>query len=267
MTQTSAPEPQQEEVEQNLQLEEDQFGVAFRRQYPSIWWATLVGPFVLAAVLLGAAFLLRGPGFVWRLVTTAVLTFFFFGRFVILGGSSGDVATIHKFFTSGELFWLVVTMDLMTASLLVFHSSFLFRLPWIGARLLEVVEDGRFILRSNPWMKRVTFFGLVGFVMFPLAATGAVGGSIFGRLLGMSRLATFIGVMTGSLLGCAPMYFGANALRRVVHRDDPLLTIAGIAVVVAVVLLLNYRYRKYKAQHIAARRIPPPAANRQQLGA
>ncbi len=254
MTKTSARTTRKDDVPRDLQSEEDQFGLDFRRQYPAIWWLTLVGPFALAAVLLGAGYLARGPGFVGHLITTAVLTFFFFGRFAILGGA--DVAAVPNHLTSGELFWMVVTMDLMTASLLVFHSSFLFRLPLIGDKLLEVAEDGRTVLASNPWMKRVTFFGLVAFVMFPLAATGAVGGSIFGRLLGMSRLATFIGVMTGSLLGGAPMYFAAAAIRQFIDPNDPLLTIVGAAVLVGVILLLNRRYRKYQARHGASRRHP-----------
>jgi hypothetical protein len=84
--------------------------------------------------------------------------------------------------------------------------------------------------------------------MFPLAATGSVGGSIFGRLLGMSRLGTFTGIAIGNVLGCALMYFGSEVITRHLDRDNPMLLIGGVAVVAAIIFILNHRYRQLKAQ-------------------
>ena len=151
---------------------------AFRREYPVIWWLTLVGPFVLTSAVVFLVWEFAGPRVVWRLISTAVATFLFFGKFVILGGSDGDLLDTASFFTAEQLFLLVLYMDVMTGCLLVFHLGFLIRLPMVGEKLNELVQDGNFILRSNRWMKRATFLGLVAFVMFPLAATGSVGGSI-----------------------------------------------------------------------------------------
>lgn len=124
-----------------------------------------------------------------------------------------------------------------------------------GGKLKALVEDGQFILHSHPWMKRATFLGLVAFVMFPLAATGSVGGSIFGRLLGMSRLGTFTAIMIGNSLGCALMYFGSELITRHLDRDNPMLLIGGIAVVAAIIFLLNQRYRQFKARQGACARV------------
>jgi hypothetical protein len=73
-------------------------------------------------------------------------------------------------------------MDVMTACVLSSDLGFLFSLPVAGWKLKALVDDGQFDLQSNRWMKRATFLALVAFVMFPLAATGSVSGSIFVRL-------------------------------------------------------------------------------------
>ena len=224
----------------------------FRRNYPLVWFLTLVGPFALTGGVLFVMYELAGLNAVWQLVSTALATFFFFGKFVILGGSEGDLLEVREFYTAEQLVVLVLYMDVMTASVLAFHLGFLFRLPVIGGKLKALVDDGQFILQSNRWMKRATFLGLLAFVMFPLAATGSVGGSIFGRLLGMSRLGTFMGIALGNALGCALMYFGSEVITRYVGRDSPWLLVGGITVIVAILLMLNHRYRQLKTRQTTA---------------
>jgi uncharacterized membrane protein len=222
---------------------------SFRRKFPVLWLLTLVGPFLLTGASLFLVWEFSGSRVVWRLISTAVATFVFFGKFVILGGGKGELTNNVNFFTSEQLFVIVLYMDIMTALLLIFHLGFLFRLPIVGRKLHALVQDGNFILKTNPWMKRATFVGLVAFVLFPLAATGSVGGSIFGRLLGLSRTLTFAGIVVGSILGCGLMYFGSELITRYVGRDNPLLMVGGIVVIVAILFLINYRYRQLKKRH------------------
>jgi predicted tellurium resistance membrane protein TerC len=106
------------------------------------------------------------------------------------------------------------------------------------------------ILAAHPWMRRATFIGLVIFVAVPLAMTGSVGGSILGRLLGMSRVGTFAGVIIGNLLGSALMYFGSGVLRNILKQDDPLLLIGGIIVVGLIGYVLLRRYQQTMKQAI-----------------
>ncbi|MDF1615548.1 small multi-drug export protein [Desulfurivibrio dismutans] len=222
---------------------------SLRRDNPFLWYLTLLGPFLLTVAIIATLYLLHGWPYVRGLLLSALAVFFFFGRFVILGGNATDgLEDAARFFSPGELALLVFYMDAMVASLLAFHIGFLFRLPFFGDHLRLLVEDGRFILHAHPWMKRATFIGIVAFVTFPLAATGSVGGSIFGRLLGMTRAATFLGVITGSLVGCSVMYFGASLINHYLDRNNPWLTMGGILFVVAITLVLNFRYRHIKNQ-------------------
>ena len=245
MTRVSEPLTKQSRAEGWHLDAESTLETQFRQEYPTVWLLTLVAPFAATAGMLVLVWLFSGWNIVQRLVGTSLATFFFFGRFVILGGSGAGMEDV-RFFTAGQLALMVFWMDMMVASLLVFHLGFLFKLPWIGARFNALVEDGQFILAAHPWMKRATFVGIVAFVMVPLAATGSIGGSIFGRLLGLPRRATFLGIVLGSAMGCGLMYFGAGLINRYVNRDDPMLTVGGIVVIAAVIVLLQLRYKHTK---------------------
>ena len=215
---------------------EQEFCDAFRRDYPFFWLATLLVPPLTGVGICIFVGFSEGGVALQKLLLTAVAAFFFLGKFVILHSEPL------------KLFALVVYMDVMTGMLLVFHAGFLFRIPYLGSRLLSVARDSQQMLSGHPWIRRATFVGITLFVMFPLAATGAVGAAIFGRLLGMSRLSTFLAICLGSVLGCGLMFCGSVLIDKFVGRENPLLTLGGVAVIVALILLLNYRYRKMKAK-------------------
>ena len=220
----------------------------FRQEHPLLWSGTLIGPFVFSGTLLLGLFLYGGWDFASRLVTNTAFTVWLFGRFIILSGAEGGVSDFDGALSSLQLFLLVCYIDVMTALVLAFHIGFLFRLPWIGPRIAALVTDGHFILDAQPWMRRATFFGLIAFVGFPLAATGSVGGSIFGRLLGLSRPATFTGICIGSLIGNGLMYWFADILDSWMDKDSWVIRFGGIAVIVLIVILLERRYRRLRDQ-------------------
>jgi len=217
-----------------IAVAEKEFCDAFRRDYPFWWLTTLLVPLLSAIVLCLVVGFTGGVVQLHKVLLTAAATFFFFGKFVILGSSPL------------KLFALVVYMDVMTGMLLVFHAGFLFRIPYLGSRLLVVARDSQQLLAGHPWVRRATFVGITLFVMFPLAATGAVGAAIFGRLLGMSRVSTFLAICLGSIMGCGVMVYGSVLIDKYIGRENPMLTIGGLAVIISLIFLLNYRYRKMK---------------------
>jgi uncharacterized membrane protein len=222
---------------------DDGFEDSFRATHPWLWLATLIGPIVTTISLLAAVYLYDHDHF-RNLLAAALATFFFLGRFVILLGDASQGQS--QLFYAWELTAMVFYMDLVVAVLLSFHLSLVFRVPRLGARLRILEADGRFVLSENPWMRRATFLGVVAFVMFPLAATGSVGGSIFGRLLGMSRVQTLVGVATGSAIGCGVMYFGATFINQLFDGYPIAKYVGGGAFLLAFVWVLNKRYKHLK---------------------
>lgn len=233
-------------LQQQIRQSFEQFERSFRKRWPLVWLLTLVGPFVLSAAILAVIYLTAGQAVAWRVLGTATATFFFFGRFVILGGHEGQLHEVTGFLTSEQLFLMVTYMDLMVAVLVTFHLGFLFRLPLIGPKIADLVVDGQYILSQHRWMKRATLAGLVLFVTFPLAATGSIGGAVFGRLLGLSRVATLLGILAGSLLGNSIMYFGSDALNAWLDKRNPVVQYGGLVVIALVIVLLERRYRAMK---------------------
>lgn len=226
------------------------FEASFRKDYPILWRSTLLAPLVVSLALLAFFWLAFGPGYAFKVVNHAFLTFFVLGRFIVLAGMEGAAA--EKFSLSmspGELFGLVTYLDFMTALFVTFHMGILFRVPWLGPKLAMLVWDGKFFMESQPWVKRMAFAGLVGFVMFPTSTTGSIGGSIFGRLLGLSRWMTVTGVLLGSLLGNALMYAFSKQINKYV-ADNWTIRILGILFIIMVCVLFEMRYRAIKKKYL-----------------
>jgi hypothetical protein len=243
----------------------------FRKSHPWVWSLTLFGPIAFSVLVLGVIYLVAGWEFVLKVLTSLALTLFFFGRFIILAGSDGTLKDTDGALATEHLFTLVCYLDVMTALVLAFHIGFLFRLPFIGPRASALITDGHFILDAQPWMRRATFFGLIAFVAFPLAATGSVGGSIFGRLLGMTRIATFAGIVIGALLGNTMMYYFSDLIGLYLDKDNLYLKIGGVAVISLLILVLERRYQHLKAKYAASDVVPSPeqiilAAEAAQMG-
>lgn len=223
----------------------------FRIHYPLMWISTLLAPVVVTIALLVVLGIINGWEQPSKLVSHAFLTFCVFGRFIILFGTEGDAAEKYEILLSpGELFSLVTYMDFITALFVTFHMGVLFRVPYVGEKIAMLVWDGKFIMDSQPWIKRIAFLGLVVFVIFPTSTTGSIGGSIFGRLLGMSRWLTVGGVLLGSLLGNGLMYAFAKSINKYINPDNIWLKAVGVAIIVVAVILLEFRYRKVKQKYM-----------------
>lgn len=225
----------------------------FRAAHPWCWQLTLYSPVLVTAALLGLLLVETGEAFTSKVITSAVITAVVLGRFIILSGADGTFQDTDGALASEHLFALVCYLDVMTALVLAFHIGFLFRLPYVGPRIAALVTDGHFILDAQPWMRRATLMGLIAFVAFPLAATGSIGGSIFGRLLGLGRVSTFFGIVTGTLLGNSTMFLFSDWVGNYIDKDNVYLKYGGLLLVVVLVVVLERRYRKLKQKYARER--------------
>ncbi len=186
--------------------QEDRHDNVLRRR---LAFLSLVVPPALAIVLLALAAVFRGPAFAGTLVGQAVLIFTVLGKFAIL-----QSAVVSHGLNEWELASLVAYMDISVATVLVYNLPRLYRLKRIGPTLEDLAEHGLYMLERQRWLGRVTFVGVVAFVMFPLTGTGAIGGSIFGRLLGLSPRRTLVAIAMGALIGSFGMAAFADAVNR-----------------------------------------------------
>jgi hypothetical protein len=120
--------------------------------------------------------------------------------------------------------------------------------PWLGKRLKVAVLEGNALIREHRWMRNVTAGAVMAFVMLPISSTGSIGGSLLGRLLGLSRVTTLSVVLTGSILGGAIMYASAEMLEDYIDDSSLAVRYGGVAVVVFIFFVLTRRYRRSIAE-------------------
>lgn len=216
------------------------------KRHRLIWWLTLVGPVFVTIGILAVVYVVAGRETAATLATTALAGIFLFGRFIILAGHDPEVAAAAGGFSSGQLFLMVTYLDLIVAVILIFHAGFLFRLPWLGSRATALIDDGRFLIQSQPWIRRATFAGLVLFVAIPLAAMGSVGGTIFGRMLGVARGRIIAAIVCGSMLGNGVMWFGSDLVNRFVDKHHPVVRFGGVTIILALIVVIEFLYRRTK---------------------
>lgn len=232
----------------------------FHRDHFSLWIGTLIGPWIVTAVLGVVVYVVCGPEFTRSLLAAGAIAFIFAGRFIILMEGVGDWGHM---LTPEHMFWLVTYQDVMVALFMAFHVGFLFRLPKIGPKIAELIVDGELILSVQPWMRRLTFAGLVAFIAFPLAATGSVGGAIFGRLLGLSRWATFWGSVIGAVIGNGAMWYLSKKVNDYLPSDSWTVKWGGLLIIVGIIVFLERRYSAMKREFLKGRGaadVPPPTA-------
>ncbi len=234
--------------------DDEDFEEIYRHDHPIAWWLALVGPVVITAGILGLVYLFQGADVVYSYVAAAATAFFILGRFIILIGKdepNPDAAWFVKYLDAQNLFVMLTYLDTIVAMFVAFHMGIVFRIPWIGPRIRDIVSDGQFILRKQPWIRRTAFLGLVCFVIFPTSTTGSVGGSIFGRLLGMKRLRVVVAILLGSILGNGLMLLFSEQISRYVKNDSWTLRITGVAAMIIALFLFERKFRQIKNEHLA----------------
>lgn len=209
------------------------------KQHRLVAVATLTIPLWLSTAVLVAAFLWQGTALVRKLLAAA-FGVFLAGRIIILGG---DADSVSSRLSAAHLAFVALYLDTIWAVVLSCHAGFLFHVPWLGRRLKAAVCEGNDLLQRNRWMRRLTVAAVLLFVMLPVSSTGSIGGSLLGRLLGLSRLSTVTVVLIGSLLGGILMLLGAELLAPWVSGVSPAVRYGGLAAIVVLAYVLSRRYR------------------------
>jgi len=107
-------------------------------------------------------------------------------------------------------------VDIAVGVFLTWNFDLAKKIPFIGSGITRVQRKGEAMLGSLRWLERASFIGIVVFVMFPFQGSGAVGGTILGRAIGLSPnknlAAVTIGAVGGSFLLSASIVYGLGVL-------------------------------------------------------
>ena len=107
-------------------------------------------------------------------------------------------------------------VDIAVGVFLTWNFDLAKKIPFIGSGINRIQIKGKAMLKDLPWLERASFVGIVAFVMFPFQGSGAVGGTILGRAIGLSPnrnlSAVSIGAISGSLILSASVVYGLGVL-------------------------------------------------------
>lgn len=156
----------------------------------------------------------------------------------------------------GLPWWLVASsmafMDTVTALFMVWNFDLALKIPLLGGWIGNFMAGGQKFFWERPWLKRLSVFGLMLFVMFPLQGTGGIGGSIVGRMLGLRWYEVLGAIAAGAFIGCFLIALGAEVILSLFQADAfyGIIALLVVAIVGVISYLYHRRRKKRRRDHI-----------------
>lgn len=221
---------------------DDPFDVTWRER------SVVLGSVGLVLVTAYAFGVTYWPGPTSELLWLVPTSFFAAGKFLPMFAISGKVDLGP--YQLGLVIW---AMDTFTVLMVVYALEGLYWIKPLKRWLDKIQGNAALVLEAFPWIRKTALVGLVLFVLFPIAGTGALAGSFIGIFLGLHRTRLIAAVSAGGLIGGMLMAFLASNFASVLAnmqaaQKDPTVKYvvigAVVAMVVVVVWLLSRAYRK-----------------------
>jgi len=139
----------------------------------------------------------------------------------------------------------IAFVDIVLAIFLAWNFDLARRIPFIGGAIRRLQDKGEDILEEKPWVERLAFFGIVLFVIIPLQGSGALGGTMLGRAMGVGRAKIVGAVTTGGLIGAFAIAISVEfGLGLVASLDAYSLLLYLLLAMVLFTLWYIYRHRE-----------------------
>jgi uncharacterized membrane protein len=123
----------------------------------------------------------------------------FIGPAIVFGPAVVGASGFESLSTWG-ITAVAAVFTVLSAFFYTYNLDLLERLPKLGPRLRHLRANTRRTLEERPWIRRWATFGVGFFVFLPIPGSGTLGGSLMGRLVGLTRLATFAAVTVAGLV-------------------------------------------------------------------
>ena len=196
----------------------------------------LLTPVVATGLVVLLLLWLQGWGYTQQALGAGGLSLFGFGTMVVFGKAALDGA---DWLTLGtwDLALIVMWVNAASAFFYTWNLDLLERVPKMGPALQKMREDAQLTVAERPWIRRMSTVGVGLFVISPLPGSGALGGSMVGRLIGLSRRATALSVTWAGVVVCLVYAILGEKVRKAL-ADVPLwIKIGGGALGIALIWL------------------------------
>lgn len=152
--------------------------------------------------------------------------------------------------------WLTICatltlIDIISCLFMLWNFEILVLIPFLGPKLIQFMRKGNDTLSKYAWLERLYLVGLALFVFLPLQGTGAVSGTVLGKMAGMPPLEIFCAISIGSALHSLVIGLSAYALNKYLGLNlwYLVVVILGIIVVISVGSYFWYRNVETECSH------------------
>lgn len=135
------------------------------------------------------------------------------GPTIILGRAVGGDYVFQELNT-WHLVMVAAFMTVVTAFFWTYNLDLFERLPRLGPVLQRARARMAANLAEHRWIRRLAVVGVGLFVLMPMPGSGTVGGSLVGRIVGLTRRASFVAVTVGGVLVTLIYGYFSNELTR-----------------------------------------------------
>ncbi len=131
-----------------------------------------------------------------------------------------------------------IIIDLCFSLFLIWNYDWVKRFPILGPAIERTEAKGRERVAKTKWFAKTTFALTTVFVFVPFSGSGGVGGTIFGRVVGMKPYKVLLAVAIGSTIGSTGFALAAEQLSNILSEDNVFLSFMSNLNILQVVLVL-----------------------------
>ena len=226
--------------------------VGFFRRLQWLLFPPLAGAAALAIVWLAA-----GERVMYEVGGAGLASLLGAGTTVIFGKAViGDKAFEFSLGT-WDLAFIVMFVNCASSFFYAYNVDLLQKLPKIGPALRHARRNATVMLKQRPWIRRWATVGVGLFVLTPLPGSGALGGAIVGRIIGVTRFATFVSVSMAGIAVSAGYALLAEELKQLLDTLESYFP-AWVRISIAVVAVIVMAYLVTKLVKWLASMDPTP---------
>lgn len=219
----------------------------------------VLGPFAATAAVLGVVYLFAGLWMLNEVWITGTVSLLGAGTTVIFGKAALGDATFDLQLGTWQLAFIVMYVNAVSTFFYTYNLDLLQRVPKVGPTLRRARRNAAVMLKRRPWIRRWAVVGVGLFVITPLPGSGALGGALVGRIVGVSKRATFISVSIAGVVVSIAYALLANELKQALDRLEqftpPWVRVAVFVLAAIVMVYVMTKLVRWLASH------PPEGAD------
>jgi hypothetical protein len=202
--------------------------------------AYLFGPIVLSAAVAGIVYLVEGFRTMNQMLIAGGVSLFGAGTTVVFGKAALGDQVFDFHLDTWHLAYIVMYVNAASAFFYTYNLDLLQKVPKLGPYMRRARMNSVAMLRQRPWIRRWAVVGLGMFVITPLPGSGALGGALVGRVIGVTKRATLASVGIAGVVVSSAYAMLANELKRALDKLEqfaPSWVRIAVFVIFAIVML------------------------------